>query len=138
MWCMLAAPLIAGNDLRSMTPETLNILTNRDVLAVDQDRLGVTAFVYSSSQGMEVWFKPLEGDAWAMCVLNRTGRPQKFQFDWKKEIVNDDLLKREAHFDTVTCRIRDLWTKKNLGTTAEPLNAEVPSHDVLMMRLDKM
>jgi alpha-galactosidase len=108
------------------------------VIAVDQDKLGIQGFVYSAKEGMEVWLKPLDGGAWTMCVLNRTARPQKFQFDWKKEVVADNLSQREAKFDTTTYSIRDLWTKQNLGTTKEPLNAEVPSHDVLMLRLNKM
>jgi alpha-galactosidase len=72
-----------------------------------------------------------------MCVLNRTARPQKVQFDWRKESVVDDLRKRETRFDKITYRVRDLWTKKSLGTTKETLNAEVASHDVLMVRLDR-
>jgi alpha-galactosidase len=138
MWCMLAAPLIAGNDLRSMPADVSGILTNREVIAVDQDKLGVEGFLYSAKDGLEVWFKPLSDGAWAMCVLNRTARPQKFMFDWKKEAVADRFSKCEARFDTTAYGVRNLWTKKNPGTTREPLNAEVPSHDVLMVRLDKL
>ena len=138
MWCMLAAPLISGNDLRHMPPNVLAILANRDVIAVDQDKLGIEGFQYSAKEGIEVWFKPLDDGAWAMCVLNRTARPQKFMFDWKNEVVVDNFAKREAKFDSTTYGVRDLWTKQSLGTTKEPLNAEVPSHDVLMVRLDKV
>jgi alpha-galactosidase len=73
-----------------------------------------------------------------MCALNRSPRAQKVVFDWKTKTVADDLSKREARFDTTTYSIRDLWTKKDLGTTKQVLGAEVPSHDVLMLRLDKM
>src|SRR5919202_887529 len=78
MWAMLAAPLIAGNDLRSMSRETAEILTNREVIAVDQDSLGVQGFPYSSatSDGVEIWFKPLAGGDWAMAVLNRGTAPR--------------------------------------------------------------
>jgi alpha-galactosidase len=137
MWAMLAAPLIAGNDLGHMSPEVAAVLLNADVIAIDQDKLGIQGFAYSAREGMEVWFKPLDGGAWAMCVLNRTARPQKVQFDWRKESVVDDLRKRETRFDKITYRVRDLWTKKSLGTTKETLNAEVASHDVLMVRLDR-
>ena len=138
MWAMLAAPLIAGNDLQHMSPEVAAVLLNPEVIAVDQDKLGIQGLTYSAREGIEVWFKPLDGGAWAMCVLNRTARPQKFQFEWKKEAVVDDLRKREARFDKITYRLRDLWTRKDLGTTKDVLNAEVPSHDVLMMRLEKI
>ena len=114
------------------------ILLNGDVIAVDQDKLGIQGFAHSVNGSIEVWFKPLDDGAWAMCVLNRSARPQKFQFDWKRELVVDDLHKREARFERVTYAIRDLWTKKRLGTTRDTLNAEVASHDVLMVRLEKL
>jgi alpha-galactosidase len=72
-----------------------------------------------------------------MCALNRTARLQKLQFDWKKQAVVDELSKRDARFGATTYDIRDLWTKQSLGTTKDVLNAEVPSHDVLMVRLEK-
>jgi len=134
---MLAATLIAGNDLGNMSRETSEILLNKDVIAVDQDKLGIEAFRYSTDGFREVWFKPLADGDWAMCVLNRSTRPQKIFFDWKTEKVSDELTKRETAFDTTVYRVRDLWTKQDLGTTADPLNAELPGHDVLMLRLEK-
>ena len=93
--------------------------------------------MHSSQKGIEVWWKPLDKGAWAMCALNRTARPQKLQIDWKKQAVVDDVWKREARFDTTTYTLRDLWTKQSLGTTKEILDKELPSHDVLMLRLDR-
>jgi alpha-galactosidase len=137
MWCMLDAPLITGNDLRNMKPETLKILTDKDVIAINQDPLGIQALRYSTNAGLEVWVKPLTKDAWAVCFLNRNRDPQKAAFDWKNEKVTDDLSNRDAKFDTVTYQIRDLWEKKDLGTTKTPLSADVQGHDVLLVRLDK-
>jgi len=138
MWCMLAAPLIAGNDLRSMSAETRAILTNREVVAVNQDPLGVQGFRYSAKDGVEVWFKPLEGDDWAMAVLNRNTTPRKITFDWKTEQVSDTLSKRAARTDLVTYSLRDLWAGRDAGDTRKPLSAELPPHDVLMLRLMKL
>jgi alpha-galactosidase len=138
MWCMLAAPLISGNDLRNMNPQTLKILTDKDVIALNQDPLGIQALKYSAKNNVEVWFKPLAQDAWAMTVLNRNKDPQKFTFDWNSEKVTDDISNRDAKFDTLTYRIRDLWKKQDLGTTKTPLNADVQGHDVLVVRLDKI
>jgi alpha-galactosidase len=138
MWCMLCAPLISGNDLRNMNPQTLKILTDKDIIALNQDPLGVQALKYSTNAGLEVWFKPLAKDAWGMCVLNRNNDPRKIAFDWKSEKVTDDISNRETKFDTITYRVRDLWQKQDLGTTRTPLNAAVPGHDVLALRLDKM
>ncbi len=138
MWCMLAAPLISGNDLPHMTRQTLDILANKDVIAIDQDSLGVEGFVYQTNQNVEVWFKPLADEQWAVCFLNRGISPQKVTFDWKKEAVNDtEVSKREARFDTVTYAARNVWTGADAGTTADALSAEVPGHDVLLLRLSK-
>ncbi len=135
MWAMLAAPLIAGNDLRAMTPEVRAILLNRAVIAIDQDSLGVQGFQHSARDSVEVWFKPLSGGDWAMAVLNRAGTTRKAGFDWRKEAVSDSLSGRSAAFETTTYRVRDLWTGRELGTTARPLAADVPAHDVLLLRL---
>jgi alpha-galactosidase len=137
MWSMLAAPLIAGNDLRDMSEATVLILTNEEVIAVDQDPLGVQGFRYLDEDGLEIWFKPLVGGDWAMCVLNRGGASRPLRFDWGKEAVVDDFSGRGANFDTTVYRIRDLWTKREMGSTREILAADVPGHDVLMVRLKK-
>jgi alpha-galactosidase len=137
LWCMLAAPLISGNDLRDMPKETLDILTDKDVLAISQDKLGIEAFKYSAYDGVEVWFKPLAHGDWGMCVLNRNTTPRTITFDWKSEKVADGITKRETKFDTTVYHIKDLWAKKKMGSTEDTLQAEVPGHDVLMLRLAK-
>src|SRR3954468_6929325 len=107
---MLAAPLIAGNDVRSMPPAVREVLTNRDVVAIDQDSLGVQGWPYEATlEGVEVWFKPLAGGDWGVAVLNPGGAPRAVTFDWKREYVSDDLSKRSADFGTVTYALRDLW-----------------------------
>ncbi len=135
MWCMLAAPLIAGNDMQTMNAETRGVLTNPEAIAVDQDKLGVQGFKYSSKDGLETWFKPLADGGWAMTILNRSTNAQKISFDWANEKVNDTFAKREANFSTTTYGLRDLWLKKDVGTTKEVLSAEIPAHDALMLRL---
>lgn len=137
MWAMLAAPLIAGNDLRNMSQKTLEILTNRDVISVDQDSLGIQGFKYSAKDSVEIWFKPLVKGDWAMCILNRSKENKKVTFDWKNEDVIDDIFQKEANFKTVEFRVKDLWTKKELQSTKTKLNVTVPSHDVAMYRLIK-
>jgi alpha-galactosidase len=135
MWAMLAAPLIAGNDLRDMTPETIEILTNDEVIAVDQDSLGVQGFKYSSVDSLETWFKPLDDGEWAVCFFNRGAEPAEVSFDWKNENVKDEIFEHEADFDQLTYTMRDLWKKKNVGKTKKAFKATVPSHDVVMLRL---
>jgi alpha-galactosidase len=137
MWCMLAAPLIAGNDLRKMSPATMAILTNADVIAVDQDPRGIEGFKYLTLGDVEVWAKPLDGGDLAICFLNRGETAQEVSFDWKAHPIRDDFSKTEFLFDQNDYRIRDLWKKSELGSTAQPLEAEIPSHDVLMLRLSR-
>lgn len=72
IWCMMSAPLIAGNDLRKMSKETISVLTDKDIIAIDQDKLGVQGFVYSKKDSIEVWVKPLENDELAVCFFKRT------------------------------------------------------------------
>ncbi|MEJ2502440.1 MAG: glycoside hydrolase family 27 protein, partial [Gemmatimonadota bacterium] len=136
MWAMLAAPLIAGNDLRSMSGETRAILTNEEVIAVDQDALGSQGFDYRTRGDVQIWFKPLADGAWAMAVLNRGDAPEPFTFDWSREPVSDDLSGRATSFDRIRYRVRDLWQHRQVGDTGAPLTGTVPPHDVLMLRLD--
>ena len=136
MWCMLAAPLIAGNDLSNMSQETLDILTNADAIAVDQDSLGIQGFKFAEKDSVETWFKPLEKGDWAVCFLNRSSRPVKINFDWHSKVY-DDLSKRDLNAGETKYDLFDVWTKKGMGTTKEELSKELSSHDVLMLRLSK-
>ena len=138
MWCMLAAPLICGNDLAHMKKEVLEILTAPEVIAINQDALGVEGFAYKTNANVEIWFKPLAGGDWAMCALNRGRDAQEISFDWKHEQVSDETSKRDANFSTTTYGLRNLWTKEEIGTTREPLVAKIPGHDVLMLRLSNL
>ena len=135
MWVMLAAPLIAGNDLRDMTPETLEILTNREVIAVNQDPLGIQGLKYRDEGDLEIWFKPLAEGDWAMAVLNRSREPDRIVFDWTAEPVADNLSDRAAAFGDKVYEVRDLWTKEDLGLTEQPLALEIPARDIRMLRL---
>jgi alpha-galactosidase len=137
MWCILAAPLIAGNNISTMSDDVKNILTDKDVIAIDQDRLGIQGFKYSSEDSIEVWFKPLDNDDWAMCILNRDSQSQNISFDWKNENVIDELSGKVTDFKSINYKIKDLWSKKEIGTTKNILSAEIPGHDVLMLRLTK-
>jgi alpha-galactosidase len=135
MWAMLAAPLIAGNDLRSMSKETIAVLTNKEVVAVNQDKLGIQGFKYGTKDSVEIWFKPLEKGDWATAFLNRSKQPRKVDFEWNDEKVSDDFAKRDLDASTINYQIKNLWTGKNLGLTKKDFEASVPAHDVIMLRL---
>ena len=134
LWCMLAAPLMAGNDIRSMSDETRDILTRKEVIALDQDPLGRQALRWMKFGEWEIWFKPLEGGDMAFCFLNRSLEPVRIDFDLKKTIY-DSAFKGGPYRIDGSYTITDLWTNKVIGTTADPVKAKIGGHDVLLVRL---
>jgi len=128
MWAMLSAPLIAGNDLRDMSKETIEILTNRDVIAIDQDALGISAIRWMKYGDLEIWFKPLTDNNYAFCIINRSNQPISINQDLKTKI-------KKKYFIDDSYTVRDLWTHKNIGTTKENIVATIPGHDVLLLKL---
>jgi alpha-galactosidase len=137
MWSMLAAPLIAGNDVRNMIPETVEILTNEKMIAINQDSLGVQAFKYNSEDGLETWFRPLSNGEWAVTFLNRSDEPGKVNFDWESKKIEDPHFDYAVDFSEVTYSIEDIWNEKELKNTKKTLKATVAPHDVLTLRLKK-
>jgi alpha-galactosidase len=135
MWAMLAAPLIAGNDLRNMAKETVEVLTHKEVIAVNQDSLGIQGFRYAVKDSVETWFKPLKNKEWAVCFLNRSTKPQAIEFKWRAQEVVDTIFDQQLEVKNTVYKIRDLWTKKDMGTTQKDIKTIVPAHDVLMLRL---
>lgn len=135
MWAMLAGPLMAGNDLRNMSPETTAILTNREVIAVNQDPLGIQAFMYRKIGTVHVWVKPLDNGEVAITFLNRAEFPMYVEFDWKDHTITDELTGHEFDFTKTTYRIRDLWKRTPAGTTATTTTIEVPGHDAIVFKL---
>ncbi|MBS1502898.1 MAG: glycoside hydrolase family 27 protein, partial [Bacteroidetes bacterium] len=138
LWCMLAAPLMSGNNLHTMSPQTIGILTNKDVIAIDQDPLGVECFKYSmTADSVETLVRPLVNGDLAVCFLNRSDKPQKVDFDWSAHPIDDATSKTNADFTKTTYRLRELWSKKEMGTTKRPLKQAIQPHDVIMLRLVK-
>ncbi|MCR8558056.1 glycoside hydrolase family 27 protein [Mucilaginibacter sp. BJC16-A38] len=137
LWCMLAAPLMAGNDLRKMSDETKSILTNKEVIAIDQDALGIEGFRFYSFDGLEIFIKPLANNELAVCFLNRSNHPQTVTYNWKDHAVNDAISKTNIDFNKTTYKLRDLWAKKDLGTTDKVFRQVIGADDVVMVRLGK-
>ncbi|WP_424494243.1 glycoside hydrolase family 27 protein [Salinimicrobium sp. GXAS 041] len=138
MWSMLAAPLIAGNDIRNMTPETIEILTHEKMIAINQDPLGVQAWKYEENDGLETWFKPLENGDWAVTFLNRADEARKVNFNWKEKVVEDPDFDYSVDFSETTYTVEDIWNDKKLKNTNKALKAEVAPHDVLTLRLSRI
>lgn len=137
MWCMMASPLIAGNDLRKMSKETLAILTNKELIAVNQDKLGVQGFKYSAEDGLEVWVKPISDGNWVVTFLNRSDVVKTINFDWKKHIIKDADFGFEADFSSTIYKLKDLWQNKEGKNTKKAFVSEITPHDVIVLQLTK-
>lgn len=123
MWAMFAAPLIAGNDLRSMDAATKEILTNKEVIAIDQDPLGQEGTRVWKSGDLEVWARPIQGGNRAVALLNRGLNRQEITVHWED-------LNYPAHLNA---KVRDLWQHQDLGSFTGKFSAVVSPHGVVMV-----
>ena len=140
MWCMMASPLILGNDVRNMSAETKLILTNRDLIAINQDRLGVQGLRFLSRDGLDYWFKPLANGDWAMTIFNPTRKPIACNLNWQDfNFTDDEVSKRSTEFDKYIYKVKNLWTGRMEGKTFTKQKVErklvVPAQDVIVYRL---
>ncbi len=125
LWAILAAPLIAGNDLRSMPPETLAILANPEVLAVDQDPAGLQGTLVSDPRSpLQAWSRRLAApDERAVVLLNRSRQSRSVEVSWPQLGLRGPA------------RVRDLWRREDLGAFDGRLSLEAPGHGARMLRL---
>jgi alpha-galactosidase len=124
MWAIMAAPLLIGSDIRKATPATLEILGNRDVIAVDQDPLGVQGSVISQDQGKYVVVKRLANGDRAVALYNETDRAATIS----TTAAAAGLAQAPAY------RVKDLWTK-TVRETAGVVSATVPAHGTVLVRI---
>jgi len=135
LWAMMAAPLMAGNDVRDMTEETKEILLNREVIAVDQDPLGLQGrIVIDRGYGGQVWMKPLADGSAAVALLNITSKELELYVRWS-----------QIGIPPGSAEVRDLWAHRDLGVHSdwgrhfdERFKAMVPPHGVVMVRIRKV
>jgi alpha-galactosidase len=123
MWAMLSAPLIAGNDLTSMTADTREILLNKAVIAIDQDPLGSVARRVRKESTTETWVKQLADGSRAAALLNRGTAPATISVSW------EDL----GYPSTLPASIHELWANKDMGKHTGTYSSEVPAHGVVMV-----
>jgi alpha-galactosidase len=123
LWAILAAPLIAGNDLDAMTPEIHDILTDKEVIAVDQDSLGLEGRRVRHGDDGDVWVKQLQDGSRAVVLLNRGSAERTIAVTWED-------LGYPAHFEAA---VRDLWAHQDLGKFTAKFAAPVAPHGVAMV-----
>jgi alpha-galactosidase len=124
-WRLLAAPLMAGNDLRNMTPETKEILLNKEVIAIDQDPLGMQGRKIADFGATEVWMKLLSGSARAVILFNRGSVAAPITVTWEQLGLAPG----------VEAQVRDLWAKKDLKPAKGRFASTVAPHDVMMIKV---
>ncbi|HEX2099583.1 MAG TPA: glycoside hydrolase family 27 protein [Candidatus Synoicihabitans sp.] len=127
LWAILAAPLMAGNDVRHMAEEIRALLTNRDVLAINQDKLGKQGYrvLAEPAKNVEIWVRELENKEWAVAVLNTSKTAEELTVNW-------------GYFHWFlhgTYTIHDIWANQAAGDTSQPFRARVESHDIALLRL---
>jgi alpha-galactosidase len=125
LWAMLAAPLMAGNDLSAMKPEIAEILMNKDAIAVDQDALGKQGKRVRHENDQDIFVKPLQDGGVAVALLNRGKDTQNITLNW-----NDVGMAADK-----SVAIRDLWQHKDLGSFQGSFSTPVPSHGTVMIRM---
>lgn len=125
LWAILAAPLLAGNDLSKMDEVTRSILVNKDVIAVDQDRMGIQGDRVNAEGPYEIWMKPLDRGAKAVALFNRGPLAEPITVQLK-----DIGMAGSVHG-------YDLWTHQDLGMLKDSYTANVPRHGVVMLRLSR-
>ncbi|MHC4676844.1 MAG: hypothetical protein ACYTBZ_30545, partial [Planctomycetota bacterium] len=126
MWCIMAAPLIAGNDLRNMSQSTIEILTAPEVIAVDQDPLGKQGRRVRDYGASEVWVKELVNGNRAVALFNRSLQPANIT------VLFSDLGPEFSD----KAGIRDLWSRQDLGVFTGSFTAEVPRHGVVLIKVE--
>ncbi len=123
LWAILAAPLLAGNDLRDASRETLDMLENREVIAVDQNPLGQQGHRVAFNANFGEWARPLSGGAQAVALVNFGDAAATLSVNWKDLGLNGPL------------NVRDLWAHADRGRQADGFSAQVPPHGVLLIEI---
>ncbi len=121
LWAILAAPLLAGNDLTTMAPETVAMLTNRDVIAIDQDKEGKQGDRVWVEGPIEVWIKPLSGGAKAIGIFNRHPSAITAQPDLNKLGIRNGV------------KVKDIWQNKEMNLSSD-YSVTIPGHGVVLLR----
>lgn len=138
LWAILNSPLLLGNDLRNMSPQALDILTNKEIIAINQDSLGIQGFKYKKEGTVEIWVKPMVNDEWALCFFNRSQQPSDFTFNWERETIKDNVFDKEITFNRDNVyKIRDLYQHKVIGNTKKVLKQKLGPNQSLVVKIFK-
>ncbi|HEX5552196.1 MAG TPA: hypothetical protein VFX43_03030, partial [Chitinophagaceae bacterium] len=130
-------PLMAGNDLQHMTAETKAILTNQEIIALDQDTLGKQGFCFRDNGDYQIWIKKLAKDEKAACLLNKSDEVKEVQVDFNLLLKASDSYWQQDNLDLKDYVVRDLWEHKNVAVKQNPIFIKLPPHAVTVYRFIK-
>lgn len=126
MWCMMSSPLLAGNDLANMSKQTIEILTNTEIIAINQDVVGLQAIKKQDKDSVQLWVKPLGGrmsNTKAIAVLNTSDEDVSFTLDMNKVGLKNIIY------------ARDVWKHENIIVSDDIIVVEVPRHGIVVYKL---
>jgi len=124
LWAILAAPLLAGNDLREMSPTIASILLNREVIAIDQDKEGKQGRRVGNPGAQEIWTRSLSGDEQAVALFNRGDKPTEIRVKWS-----------DLGLSRAPAEVRDVWQHGEVSIPDQGYTPVVPRHGVVLLRL---
>ena len=124
MWCMMNSPLLAGNDLRDMTRETIEILTNKEIIALNQDKGFRQATRLLREGDIEIWVKP----------LGKTGKQKAIAIMNRGEKTGQTALTPEKIGVSSTSKLRDLWLHENIGKLGKSRTLTIPKHGIVVLK----
>ncbi|MBS1918023.1 MAG: putative Ig domain-containing protein [Bacteroidetes bacterium] len=122
LWCLLSAPLLIGCDMSQLDDFTLNLLTNDEVLAIDQDALGKSARKIFDKENIQVWTKDLQDGKKAIGIFNLNDKSAKATISFSELKLPAQLM------------LRDLWRQQNIGSFKNTFSAAIPAHGVILLK----
>ena len=125
MWCMLSAPLLIGTDMEQLDDATLSLLTNEEIIAVNQDALGKAASLLTTLDNTELWVKQLEDGSLALGLLNLSNETIQSKFPFS-------ALQLKGKY-----KLRNLWKKEDLGIFENEFETNIPAHGIVMLQMLK-
>ncbi len=128
MWCMLAAPLICGNDLKNMPDDIREILMQEELISINQDPLGHQAYKIYDEGNFEIWQKPLDNEEIAICLLNLENCEKEFTINWKSLKIK----KFKGPY-----LVKDVWRSQDLKDSESVIGISIPARDVVVYKLSK-
>jgi alpha-galactosidase len=128
MWCILCSPLIAGNDVRNMDDNTIETLTNKEIIALNQDKLGIQASKVKDDGDFEIFAKPLADSSWAVAVLNRSSKDVEMAVNFKEDLK----------LPWPKAKVRNLWLHQDMGQYTGSYVCSVLSHEAVTLKIVKI